>query len=145
VSRRRSPKESTIVRSILDDLRSRGRSVWFRKVHGGPFGASGVPDIEVVFRPKIEKPPSAEGFDRKMEEIFSGPRPLGPAIVVFLEAKKPGEVPTALQTATMAAIEKAGAYVRVVHSKAEALTFLETLGIPPRMEKTKDAVQPARR
>ncbi len=116
--RKKSPKESSIVRSILDDLRSRGRAVWFRKNHGGPFGAAGVPDIEVVFRPrKID-------LDRKE---------LDPAIVVFLEVKKVGEKPTALQDATMAAIRHAGAYVATVHSRDEAIRFLDSLGIPPRI------------
>jgi hypothetical protein len=113
VARRKSPKESSIVRSILDDLRSRGRAVWFRKNHGGPFGAAGVPDIEVVFRTMTTDP----------------------AIVVFLEVKKPGEKPTALQDATMEAIRRAGAYVRVVRSKAEAVEFLESLGIPNRLSR----------
>jgi hypothetical protein len=110
---RKSPKESSIVRAILDDLRSRGRAVWFRKNHGGPFGFSGVPDIEVVFRHR---------------------NGLEPAIVVFLEVKKPGERPTAIQEATMEAIRNAGAFVAVVHSKKEAIDYLESLGIPPRLE-----------
>jgi len=140
--RRRSPKESSIVRSILDDLRSRGRAVWFRKVHGGPFGASGVPDIEVVFRPEpktdfekgtsgwIRESSVVGGTYRRPDEWKNPAR----AIVVFLEAKRPGEKPTALQDATMAAIRHAGADVRVVFSKKEAIDYLESLGIPPRLE-----------
>lgn len=120
--RRKSPKESSIVRSILDDLRLRGRSVWFRKNHGGPFGSSGVPDLEVVFRPVVGTNPDGSPILRDF------------ASIVFLEVKKPGEKPTALQEATMRAIAAAGAHVRVVFSKREAVEFLESLGIAPKTE-----------
>lgn len=154
--RRRSPKESSIVRSILDDLRSRGRAVWFRKNHGGPFGAAGVPDIEVVFSIPLRVDASGIAFQaaenvyaakyanesdpggewratiaNKIREDLASRREI---IVAFLEVKKPGEKPTALQDSTMAAIRYAGAHVRVVHSKAEAIEFLETLGIPEKKQ-----------
>lgn len=125
----KSPKESTIVRAILDELRKHGSGIWFRKNHGGPFGSTGVPDIEVVFRPVRDIPRDDEdgSTTRTIEKN---------AIVVFLEVKRPGEVPTEIQNATMRALERAGAYVSVVRSKAEAISFLESLGLPPKTEKT---------
>jgi len=121
---KKSPKESTIVRSILDELRTRGRDVWFRKNHGGPFGAAGVPDIEVVFRPvcKIHRDDEDGSTTRIVQKN---------AIVVLLEVKKPGEKPTKIQETTMFAIKQAGAHARVVFSKFEAIEYLESLGLPP--------------
>jgi len=121
--RKKSPKESTIVRSILDELRTRGRDVWFRKNHGGPFGAAGVPDIEVVFRP-VFRPANTPA-----NELGSWN---GPAIVVFLEVKKPGEKPTKIQEQTIFMLKQAGAYACIVFSKPEAIKYLELLGLPPK-------------
>ena len=108
------PKESTIVRSILDELRLRGSAVWFRKNHGGPFSTAGVPDIEVIFRRGAHEP----------------------AIVVFLEVKRPGGEPTKLQNATMDSILRAGGFAFVVTSREEALLILNRIGLPPKVPPT---------
>jgi hypothetical protein len=146
-AKRRSPKESTIVRAILDELRSRGRDVWFRKNHGGPFGSTGVPDIEVVFAPDpvSDTEKAMAGWVRRSKE--AGGEYVRPVdwnwetknafgtngIVVFLEVKRPGEKATAVQDATMAAIKRAGAFAKVVFSKDEAIHYLESLGLPPKL------------
>ena len=125
MAKRKSPKESTIVRSILDELRSRGPAVWFRKNHGGPFGSSGVPDIEVVFRPVREIPRDDEDGSTTLLVADH-------AIVAFVEVKKPGKEPTDLQRATMGAIKRAGGFVVVAWSKKDAIEFLESIGLPRR-------------
>jgi len=153
MARRKSPKETSITRSILDDLRLRGPKVWFRKNHGGPFGTTGVPDIEVVFEAR-ERDVDGWAFQIAYEMgggNVSGSDPggywrasiakflrsrLGPPVVsAWVEVKKPGKEPTELQRATIAAIRRAGGFVTVATTKREAIEFLESLGLPPKMEK----------
>jgi len=151
---KKSPKESTIVRSILDELRTRGRDVWFRKNHGGPFGMAGVPDIEVIFSAPIyidgpgiafqvadnvfadkyasESDPGGmwrSTIAAKVDERIKNRKQI---VTVFLEVKKPGEKPTKIQEKTIAAIKHTGAYACVVFSKTEAIEYLENLGLPPK-------------
>lgn len=110
---------NAVVRPILEELGRRGPRVWFRKNHGTRYGRSGIPDIEVIFR--------------SCRCGMSSP------VVVFLEAKRPGGPgPTLIQRSVMSALRRAGAFAYVVRSKDEAIRYLETLGLPPRVDYRKE-------
>ena len=87
-------KESAIVAAIVKSGRQQGW--WIMKIHGGPHQLSGVPDLLC----------------------------LKDGRAMFLEVKRPGEVPTAIQRHRMNEIEtKAGAPCHVVRSREEADEF----------------------
>jgi len=113
-------REGAITKSILADLKERP-GVFAMKNHGGRFGRSGRPDIEVTFR------------DRPGSEAH--------AITVFVEVKQPGKQPTELQKQTIAALRSVGAVVLVVWSKQEAIELLSSLGLPPKAVRPKKSPQ----
>ena len=80
--------EKDIIAAIRQYLATLGEDVFFWKEHGGPYGASGVPDIICCYRGRF----------------------LG------LEAKLPGGRLTALQKRALEKINRAGGIARRVES-----------------------------
>ena len=80
--------EKDIIAAIRQYLATLGEDVFFWKEHGGPYGASGVPDIICCYRGRF----------------------LG------LEAKQPGGRLTALQKRALEKINRAGGIARRVES-----------------------------
>ncbi len=103
-------REAAIVRGIVEDVKRRP-GVFVRKNHGG-FGIAGIPDLEIIFRD-----------------------PTGRTRVVYLEVKNERGVVSAVQAARIAELAKAGADVEVVRTRKEAVSFLESLGIPGRFQR----------
>ena len=92
-----SPLEKTIVAAIMRALKARGVR-WMLKTHGGPYQASGLPDIIAI----------APGTGR-----FLG-----------IEVKRPGGRVTDLQKATLARINEAGGVAGVAYCTEDALALL---------------------
>lgn len=91
-----SAKESAIVSRFLREVEARRRAgspVWAVKVHGSQFTRAGTPDVLLC---------NAGRF-------------------VALEFKRPGEMPTAIQTHVGRQINAAGGAWVVVHGWREAL------------------------
>lgn len=136
MAKKKGPRETSIVKSIIENLNSRP-GVLARKVHGGRFGANGWPDIEVFFVPEpvtdAEKANAGwiRNHDRREYRRPDGYFAEGLARAFFLEAKRPGETSTPIQLATQAKLIAVGAPVAVVTSKAEAIAFLTPYGLPP--------------
>lgn len=87
--------ESAIVKSIVKMAKAEGW--WVMKIHGGPYQLAGVPDLLCINRGRA----------------------------VFLEVKRPGEKPTAIQVQRMNEIQRVGgAACHVVTSKEEARACL---------------------
>lgn len=89
------PLESTIVKSIITALRKIPHSVVWKN-HGSQYTRVGVPDIS----------------------FFVDGR------TFFLEVKRPGKRPSAIQADMARRLRWAGAKVDVVHSKKEALDLV---------------------
>lgn len=92
-----SPLEKTIVNGVLKVARDLGW--WAMKNHGSQFSVVGLPDVLAVKAGRA----------------------------VWMEAKRPGQVPTKIQEHRMRELEAAGCPVAVVRSAAEAKDFLEAL------------------
>lgn len=91
-------KESAIVSRFLREVEARrraGRPVWAVKLHGSQFSKAGAPDVLLC---------SDGDF-------------------VALEFKRPGEMPTAIQTHIGRQINAAGGVWLVVYGWREALQF----------------------
>ena len=88
------PRESSIVASIMRELRRRGAMVI--KIHGDPYTLGGTPDLIGCV--------SGRCF--------------------VLEVKRPGEKPRALQVQQLEKWRKAGAVVGVVTSVKEAVRLV---------------------
>ncbi len=84
------PLEKVIVKDILSFLKQLG--FWAVKIHGSPFQHMGLPDILA------------------MKRTGSG------CLVLALEAKRPGNQPTAIQTKVLHDLAAAGAIAEVVYS-----------------------------
>jgi Holliday junction resolvase len=92
---RQSPLEKTIVNGVLKVARDLGW--WAMKNHGSQFSVVGLPDVLVIKDGKA----------------------------AWMEAKRPGQVPTKIQEHRMRELAAAGCPVAVVCSAAEARDFLE--------------------
>ncbi len=94
------PLESTIVKNIIAKTKARAvrnsKDIFVIKLHGGPYQRIGLPDIMIVCSGHI----------------------------AFLEVKRPGCSPTAIQRHCMHQLRTAGATAVVVHSWDEAKTVL---------------------
>lgn len=112
--RKSSTRETPITKSIIRDLKERPR-VFVHKNHGGRFGNSGLPDLLISFVP-IQSPG-------------------GLAIVVGMEVKRPGKVPTPLQQKTLENMKRCGMFATVATSRYEAIQYLKGLGLPEKQEK----------
>ena len=102
----KQPLEKVVVAGIMRAFKLRG--VWAVKTHGGPYQASGLPDILAVA-------PETGRF-------------LG------IEVKRPGVGRlTELQKATLSRINAAGGVAGVAYSVEDALELLDqaTSGVPP--------------
>lgn len=91
--------EREITTRILAMLRRRG--VWVVKIGAGPYQQAGLPDILAC----------AHGH------------------LLALEVKRPGRIPTPLQSATLAAIRRAGGEAHVVTSAAAVAEILDRLDV----------------
>lgn len=89
------PKESTIVAAVLKYLRARG--YWAAKLHGGPYQMAGLPDVLAI-----------KG-----------------GLATWVEVKRPGEKPTAIQESMMRTLANAGSIVIV----ATSIEDLEAKGV----------------
>lgn len=97
-----SQGESRLSRDIMTALRARGAFVW--KNHGGPTMMAGLPDIAGVYR----------------------------GVPIFIETKMPdGGQPTRVQELRHTQIRKAGGYVTVVRTVAEAVEWAERVAAYP--------------
>jgi len=99
-----TPKETTIAKAIVTFLRSLPRS-WARKVHGGPYGNVGEPDIDACINGRTVK----------------------------IEVKRPGaeRTVTANQRVAIERWERAGAVAFVATSVEEVQQRLASEGILP--------------
>lgn len=95
--RRKVPLEKTIVANVIAEARRQGW--WTLKNHGSAFSVKGLPDVLVVKDGRA----------------------------AWMEAKRPGEVPTKIQLHRMRELAAAGCPVCVVHSAADARHFLEAI------------------
>lgn len=116
-------RETPITKSIMRDLKQRP-GVFVHKNHGGRFGNSGLPDLLISFIPVRTK--DAKQWD-------------GPAIVIGMEVKRPGENPTPLQQKTLDRMARCGMFATVARSKREAIEYLETLSIPAKVQQEKES------
>ena len=91
------PREAAIVDAIRKALQARGAFV--DKDHGGPYQRAGLPDLVAILDGRT----------------------------VWIECKRPGEIPTPLQRLTLEQIRAAGGHATVAHSVAEALRFVDEL------------------
>lgn len=99
-SGRKGPLEKVIVARVLDEARRLG--FFAIKIHGGPFMLKGLPDVLAI----------------------RGGR------AVWIEVKRPGERPTAVQWAVMGRLEAAGCAVGVATSVGEARAILTAGDMP---------------
>lgn len=89
--------ESRIVRKILKTLKKRGG--FWRKIHGGPFQESGLPDIIGCYQGKF----------------------------VGFEVKQPGEDASPIQLHVLDEIHKSGGHAAIVESVEDVLILLFTI------------------
>ena len=92
-----TPLEKTIVGAIMRALKAHGVR-WMVKTHGGPYQTAGLPDI-IAIAPRTGR-------------------------LLGVEVKRPGRKATALQSATLGRITKAGGIAGVACSVDEALGLL---------------------
>ncbi len=104
-------RESDLVKDVIKSICAEPEC-WARKVHGGPHGAAGEPDVDAVVRGRSVK----------------------------LEGKMPGKVPTPGQYAAMRRWSRAGALVGWFTTLDEAWSIIAHAHdygwINPQMEET---------
>ena len=88
------PRESIIVRNIMNELRSRG--AWVFKVHGSPYQTVGVPDLLVSYQGRF----------------------------YAMEVKQPGKKLAVIQEIVINDIRATGAIADRVESVEEAVALL---------------------
>lgn len=94
------PRESTITRSIMAELKKLGRDCWARKIECNARQGAGIPDILCCYRGRF----------------------------LAFEVKRPGERMTPLQADTVAAIHTAGGKAAMVTSVEEAMNAIKGMG-----------------
>jgi hypothetical protein len=102
------PLESTITAAIKK--RARAAGWWVEKRHGGPFSLAGMPDLQ---------------FHKPLPPTLSGRSHA--AVTVYIEVKRPGERPTALQTRRILELRQYGCWATWVTSADEAMAFLDAV------------------
>lgn len=95
--RRSGPLERVIVAKVMATARQMGW--WACKMHGSAFSTAGLPDVLCIKAGRA----------------------------VWLEAKRPGEEPTKIQSHRMRELAAAGCPSAVVSSAADARIFLESV------------------
>lgn len=103
-SGRKGPLEKVIVARVLDEARRLG--FFAVKMHGGPFMPKGLPDVLAIRNGRA----------------------------VWIEVKRPGERPTAVQYAMMDKLAAAGCVVDVATSIGEAREILTRGDLLPVIE-----------
>jgi hypothetical protein len=94
-----STKQETILQqNIVKAIKRKwGAGAWVMKIHGGPYQKAGVPDLLVIIAGRA----------------------------YWIEVKRPGEVPTAIQKNVMQELMAAGCDVVVTTCAPEAASWLE--------------------